>query len=141
MGDSPLHGSLGSSSFGLIEKEPAGVAALNATEEDLQQLELCSVPPAGDDAAVVQKWYLAFHNTLAKAAHNEFLERAMVTIRGEMFVGVPPEGEQPDVTDLVVAYRGIFEAVRDRDQQRAMRITADYHEYLYRLLWERGTSA
>ena len=83
----------------------------------------------------VQRWYLGFHNTLTKAAHNEFLEKAMATIRGEMFVGVPPEGDQPSPEELMAAHRAIFEAVRDQDAARARQTADGHHEFLYRFLW------
>jgi len=121
--------------MGIVEKEIAALAAQNRTSEDIQRLDtLCEF--SDGDTAAVQKWYLAFHNALAKAAHNEFLERAMVTIRGEMFVGVPPDGNQPSLSDELEAYQSIFEAVRDQDVERARRLMVEHHEFLYRLLWQ-----
>jgi GntR family transcriptional repressor for pyruvate dehydrogenase complex len=119
---------------GIVEKEIAALAARNRTAEDLERLEaFCEGP--GDDLATVQKWYLGFHNALTKAAHNEFLEKAMTTIRGEMFVGVPPEGDQPSPEELMQAHRAIFEAVRDQDAARARETADGHHEFLYRFLW------
>jgi len=119
---------------GIVEKEVAGLAAQNRTAEDLERLEaFCEAP--GEEGPILQKWYLMFHNALTRAAHNEFLERAMVTIRGEMFVGVPPEGDQPSPSDLVAAHRAIFEAVRDQDPARAREIMERHHDFLYRFLW------
>jgi GntR family transcriptional regulator, transcriptional repressor for pyruvate dehydrogenase complex len=123
---------------GIVEREIAWLAARNRTVEDIERLEAYCEGP-GDDVASVQKWYLGFHNALTKAAHNEFLEKAMATIRGEMFVGVPPEGDQPSPEELLAAHRVIFEAVRDQDAVKA-RDTADgHHEFLYKFLWSGGT--
>jgi GntR family transcriptional repressor for pyruvate dehydrogenase complex len=122
---------------GIVEKEIAALAAVNRTAEDLERLEaLCDAPP--EDTVVVQKWYLTFDHTLAKAAHNDFLEKAMVTIRGEMFVGAPPEGDQPHPDLLLTAHRAIVDAVREQDPNKAREIMERHHEFLYRFLWARG---
>jgi GntR family transcriptional repressor for pyruvate dehydrogenase complex len=122
---------------GIVEKEVAALAAVNHTAEDLERLEaLCAAPP--EDNAAVQKWYLMFDNMLVKAAHNEFLEKAMVTIRGEMFVGVPPEGDQPQTDLLLAAHRAIVDAVREHNPHGAREIMERHHEFLYTFLWVRG---
>ncbi|MBN1460985.1 MAG: FadR family transcriptional regulator [Armatimonadetes bacterium] len=120
---------------GIVEREIAALAAMNRTPADLQRLEECSTPPV-ERATSIQRWYLTFHRTLARAAHNEFLERAMVTVRGEMFIGAPPQGAQPNPRDLAEAHGMILQAVRDQDPDRARQIMAEHHEFLYRLLWE-----
>ncbi len=122
---------------GIVEKEVAALAAENRTDDDVQRLKAYCEPPP-QDVAVVQKWYLAFDHALVKAAHNEFLEKAMTTIRGEMFVGVPPEGDQPDPGDLLAAHRAIVAAVEDRDSARAREVMLRHHEFLYRFLWQKG---
>ncbi len=111
---------------------------MNRTPEDIERLEaLCEAP--NEDGVALQKWYLSFHNALTRAAHNEFLEKSMVTIRGEMFVGSPPAGNQPDPTDLVAAHRSVVAAVRDQDPDRAREIMKSHHEFLYRFLWASGS--
>jgi DNA-binding FadR family transcriptional regulator len=120
---------------GITEKEIAALAALNRTPEDVERLEACCEPPGENDLAV-QKWYLKFHSTLTAAAHNEFLEKAAVTILREMFVSIPPEGRQPTLADELTAYRSIFEAVRDQDSARARELMEEHHQFLYSLLWE-----
>lgn len=119
---------------GIIEKEVAGLAAVNRTPADIERLEaFCEAPD--EDGVALQKWYLSFHNALTRAAHNEFLEKAMVTIRGEMFVGSPPEGKEPDPVALMAAHRAVLEAVRDQDADRAREIMKSHHEFLYKFLW------
>ena len=117
-----------------VESEIAALAAANRTPEELERLEALCGWCEGDNHVATQKWYFDFHNTLAKAAHNEFLERSMATIRGEMFVSVLPEGEQPDREDLAAAHCAVVAAVRDQDSARARTIMKEHHEFLYKFL-------
>ena len=119
---------------GITEKETAALAALNRTPEDLERLEKCCQTQV-DSVPTMQKWYLEFGRLLTAAAHNEFLERAALTVLREMFVSIPPEGEQPDPSDELAAYRAVFEAVRDQDPNRARELMERHHEFLYSLLW------
>lgn len=119
----------------MIEKEIAASAAANRTEEDLELLEATCVPPAEGDSpeannAAIAKWHLGFHKALARAAHNEYLERAMVTIRGDMFVGVPPAGRSPAMSELLKVHRAILEAVRAQDPKSATEAMTAHDDFL-----------
>jgi len=115
--------------MGIVESEIAALAARNRTAEDLEALE-ASCQRCDEDSLVVQKWHMNFHSVLARAAHNEFLERAMVTVRGEMFAAVLPEGEQPESSVLAATHCAVFAAVRDRDEASARTIMKEHHQFL-----------
>ena len=65
-----------------------------------------------------------------KACHNEYFEDAMHSIRGEMFMGVPPEGSGPPLDQLHALHRRVLEAVRNRDPESAMQSIADHNNFL-----------
>jgi GntR family transcriptional regulator, transcriptional repressor for pyruvate dehydrogenase complex len=101
----------------MVEREIASLAAVNRTPEDIERLEAGCTAPL--EAAAIPKWDLAFRNALLTAAHNEYLERAVTTIRGDLFV-LPPEGSRPSLEDLLAVHRAILEAVRNQDSERAV---------------------
>jgi len=101
----------------VIETQVASLAAMRRTDEELATLEKVSAPPSSEET--VTQWHFDFHDALAKAAHNRFLEQAMIEIRGELFVPTDWVMTTSRALDIENLHDRILEAVRDRDSERA----------------------
>ena len=71
----------------LVETEIASLAAERRTAEDMELLETVSAQDHHERPSIVH-WHFGFHDALASAAHNRYLQQAMMTIRGELFVPI-----------------------------------------------------
>lgn len=112
----------------LIETEIAALAAERRTAEDLESLEALKAPPEAGKKPVVH-WHFGFHDGLAKAAHNLYLEQAMQTIRGELFVPVDWVLTQHRISEIESVHDRILDAVRAGDPVRARREMAAHLEF------------
>jgi GntR family transcriptional regulator, transcriptional repressor for pyruvate dehydrogenase complex len=120
----------------IVEVEVARLAARRRTDEDLARLEAALEEQRArlrGDLATLVDIAAHFHVLLADAAHNEVLS-AMI----ESFVGLMVE-RGPRVYGLegfgewdLQEHRGLYEAVRDRDPERAARLMREHIEELAR---------
>jgi GntR family transcriptional repressor for pyruvate dehydrogenase complex len=101
----------------IIETQIASLAAARRTDEELDILEKVSTPPRRDET--VSQWHFDFHDALAKAAHNRYLEQAMFAIRGELFVPTDWVMTSSRAQDIENVHDHILAAVRDGDPERA----------------------
>jgi len=101
----------------VIETRIASLAAERRTDEELVILETVSSPPRREE--IVSQWHFGFHDALAKAAHNRYLEQAMLTIRGELFVPTDWVITTSRAQDIENVHDHILAAVRDQDPERA----------------------
>lgn len=102
----------------MVETRIAYLAAERRTGEELQLLESLALP-AHEDQRSVSQWHVGFHDALAKAAHNHYLEQAMLSIRGELFVPADWSMTHKRVTEIEGVHDAILDAVRDQDPERA----------------------
>ncbi len=102
----------------MVETRMAYLAAERRTDEELQLLESLA-SPALEDQRSVSQWHVGFHDALAKAAHNRFLEQAMLGIRGELFVPADWAMTHKRVAEIEGVHDAILYAVRDQDPERA----------------------
>ncbi|MCE5252752.1 MAG: FCD domain-containing protein [Actinomycetia bacterium] len=102
-----------------VETEIAKLAAERRTAEDLEMLERVEHATEDDRTAVV-RWHFDFHDALAKAAHNEYLEKAMVAVRGELFVPVDWAMTHTRIVTIEGVHDRILDAVRAGDAERAV---------------------
>jgi GntR family transcriptional regulator, transcriptional repressor for pyruvate dehydrogenase complex len=102
----------------MVETRIAYLAAERRAEDELQLLESLAKPPREDQRSVSQ-WHVGFHDALAKAAHNRFLEQAMLNIRGELFVPADWAMTHKRVAEIEGVHDAILYAVRDQDPERA----------------------
>ncbi len=102
-----------------VELEIARRAAERRTIEDIKKLEECCIAPAPDRLSLV-KWHFGLHDTLAKAAHNKYLEHAMATIRGQLFAPVDLRPMPARVDDVVDAHVPVVAAVCAGDAHQAV---------------------
>jgi GntR family transcriptional regulator, transcriptional repressor for pyruvate dehydrogenase complex len=120
----------------IVEVEVARLAARRRTDEDLARLEAALEEQRArlrGDLATLVDIAAHFNVLLADAAHNEVLS-AMI----ESFVGLMVE-RGPRVYGLegfgewdLQEHRGLYEAVRDRDPERAARLMREHIEELAR---------
>ena len=132
----------------LIEPEIAKEAAATATAEDLEFLEQ-TLPSRGRYASRLMD---DFHLTLAKATHNQQIQKLMETIvqaeaqfgSSEHFVLTVPEQQKAVMKEVAAQHRKIYEAVRDRNgefasfymKEHILYLTKRYEEYFNWILGE-----
>jgi GntR family transcriptional regulator, transcriptional repressor for pyruvate dehydrogenase complex len=115
-----------------LEVEIAGLAAERRTEEDLEMIDqlLAEAPDTWNDREQFARHDLAFHNALARAAHNEIflfvlnsLADIMLEVRRIAFTvpGLPTSAQQ--------FHQNIVACIRDGDSQRAQQ--AMHEDLLY----------
>jgi GntR family transcriptional regulator, transcriptional repressor for pyruvate dehydrogenase complex len=124
----------------LTETRIAYLAAERRTAEELQLLESLAMP-AHEDKRSLDQWHVGFHDALAKAAHNRFLEQAMQSIRYELFVPADWALTHKRVAEVEGVHDAILDAVRDQDPERAaaeMSIHLDATEVPFREVEQRA---
>lgn len=115
----------------MVEVEVTRLAAERRTEEDLQRIEaalaLQERSLGDEDMDTTLKVATSFNVLLAEAAHNEVLAAMIQTFvelmkeRGPGLYALPGFGDW-DLHE----HRGIYEAVRDRDGERAARLMREH---------------
>ena len=101
-----------------IEVRIASLAAERRSADELEAIGRANALLVETDASVL-RWNVAFHDALARAAHNRRLERAMVEVRGELFLPADAFLRQHRVAELVAAHGAVLEAVRQGDAKAA----------------------
>jgi GntR family transcriptional regulator, transcriptional repressor for pyruvate dehydrogenase complex len=107
---------------GIVEPEAAALAAARATDEDVERLRydverLAEAVGRGMDPPED----LGFHLDLVRATHNAALWR----VSGAIISFYQWDGQLPTEQDII-DHRAIYEAVRDRDPQRARQAMMDH---------------
>ena len=97
-----------------IEARIAELAAERRSEAELESIERANTLLLAPGSSVL-RWNVAFHDALAQAAHNRHLERAMVEVRGELFLPADAFLREHRVVELVAAHGAVLDAVRARD--------------------------
>jgi GntR family transcriptional repressor for pyruvate dehydrogenase complex len=121
----------------VIETEIARRAAVRSPPEEIEALEAASVWPT-EDAASMVRWHSGFHFALARAAHNQYLEQAMATIRGEIFVPVRNIKIEHTAQEFHDLHQRILEAIRSRDPVAAAQAMGVHHDFSDELFDDRA---
>jgi len=113
-----------------IEQQTAALAARRHTKEGLEGIEQAlkevDFPPPGHDPDLHFGQNFAFHRAVARASQNPYF---IVTIEGlpnlvgfDPILGTP-DGAAPGMRhhDIVAEHAAIYEAIRNRDAERARR--------------------
>jgi GntR family transcriptional repressor for pyruvate dehydrogenase complex len=101
-----------------IEVRIASLAAERRSSSELAAIESANTLLV-EAGSPVLRWNVAFHDGLARAAHNRHLERAMIEVRGELFLPVDAFLRQHRVEELAAAHGAVLDAVRRRDAEAA----------------------
>jgi GntR family transcriptional repressor for pyruvate dehydrogenase complex len=113
----------------IIEENIAVLAAEKRTPEDLAALEeAMRVPDEG--LTFVVTWHLNFHETLARAAHNQLLFRAAKQLRRELFIAIPPVSQSREEYEFQRFHEVMFNAVRDGDAARALEVMRKHSDFM-----------
>jgi GntR family transcriptional repressor for pyruvate dehydrogenase complex len=102
----------------MVETNAASLAAERRTPEDIAALEHFRAGAEEEWKSIV-RWHSGFHEALAKAAHNQYLESAVQAIRGELFLPVLQIISERRVAAIQSMHDRIISAVRDQDPARA----------------------
>lgn len=103
----------------IIETKIAAFAATRRTESELVALETAVRASAVDDHTAILRGNDTIHDALALAAGSERLQQAMLAVRQELFLPVGLLLRKHSASELLDAHTQIFEAVRDRDPDKA----------------------
>jgi GntR family transcriptional repressor for pyruvate dehydrogenase complex len=101
-----------------IEVKVAQLAAERRSETELEAIEQANTLLLAPGSSVL-RWNVAFHDALAHAAHNRHLQRAMVEVRGELFLPADMFLREHRVVELVAAHGAVLDAVRARNADAA----------------------
>jgi GntR family transcriptional repressor for pyruvate dehydrogenase complex len=115
----------------LIDIEIASLAAQRRTSEDIDRMErILAARPDGGLQLV--RSHFSFHDALAKAARNRYLEQAMVSIRDELFVPVEWASTASRVIEMERLHERMLDAIRAGDPVRAAEETKKLVEFAAR---------
>jgi len=112
----------------LVETNVASLAAERSTPEDIAALEHFRAGAEEEWKSIV-RWHSGFHEALAKAAHNQYLESAVQGIRGELFLPVQQAISGHRIAEIQSMHDRIISAVRDQDPTRAAAEMARHLEF------------
>jgi GntR family transcriptional repressor for pyruvate dehydrogenase complex len=116
----------------IVETGVASLAAARRTPEDLETLEQAGCEPQEDWFSVV-RWHNNFHDALAAAAHNHYLEWAQQAIRAELFLPVDQVIAEHRVAEIRRVHDEVLAAVQDKDPARAAREMQAHLEFTDKL--------
>lgn len=127
-----------------LETRIAALAAEQRTARELKRIVTADAMYRETRASLF-RWDVAFHDALARAAHSQRLEEAMIAVRGELFLPVDQALHEHRTEDVRAFHREIIAAVRDQDTFHAAETMrnhiADTRRMVYRALGESdGTS-
>lgn len=106
----------------LMEPLAVRLATLRATDDDLARLDECinRTEEFRDDPLIVAEEAARFHVLVAESTHNGVISALTATTQQLIFSRVfEALGRQVDLT--IKAHRRIYEAIRDRDAETAVR--------------------
>ena len=115
----------------LMQADIAELAARRRTAADLETLETVALPLT-DDTRAETRWHARFHEALARAAHNAYLERASSAIQAELFIRTDRLDEH--IGEMKDIHKRILAAVWDGDPERAvqeMQVHAEFRRNTY----------
>jgi DNA-binding FadR family transcriptional regulator len=108
------------------------LAAERRTAEDIEALERLRAGAEEEWKSLV-KWHSGFHEALAAASHNQYLEWAIQAIRGELFLPVQQAISEHRIAEIKSMHDEIIAAVRDQDSERAAAAMGRHLEFTEKL--------
>jgi DNA-binding FadR family transcriptional regulator len=118
-----------------VETRIAWLAAERRTPQELRRIEDADALFRETPTSLF-RWDVEFHDALARAAHSRRLEKAMIAVRGELFLPVDYALHEHRAEHVHSFHRHIIAAVRDQDRAGAAETMrahiADTREMIYR---------
>lgn len=103
-----------------VEEKLAALAAERRTKEDLRNMEEAfASEDSPKDSSAKFRADMDFHRSVARAAHNLHLERAMLIARGELFVPVDIINLDAKQPRIHATHMAVLEAIRGKDPTKA----------------------
>jgi GntR family transcriptional repressor for pyruvate dehydrogenase complex len=121
-----------------LETRIAALAAQRRTTEQLEAIEMAvEAEWDGPSRSSLFRADMDIHRAIAMAAQSPRLQRAMLEVRGELFLPVDQALLEHRVGEVHEAHQSILEAIRRRDPERAADLTRVHIEQV-RTLVERA---
>ena len=109
-----------------FEPKAARWAAERATEEDMIKIHSAYLEMEGENGTV-ENFVIAdavFHQTILRAAHNEFLNAMEGVVYSALLVSIRVTNMDPrDNSETINFHHSVYEAIVARDGERAERLT------------------
>ena len=123
-----------------LETRIAALAAVRRTPEDLEAIRLAVESESnGPSPSSLFRTDMDIHRAIARAAHSPRLQQGMLDVRGELFLPVDQALLEHRTGEVHESHRAIFEAIRDRDAERAAELSRVHIEQV-RTLVQRALS-
>lgn len=120
-----------------IETEIAALAAVRATDDDIETLEhlLVGMKAAGSSLGP----HFAFHQTLAGACGNPYLGQAMLIVANQIFL---PSDQvmADDMEEFYAGHEAIITAIRERNANMAREALRRHHRFSRHVMLNRPRS-
>ena len=101
----------------MVDTSIATLAAERRTAQDIEALQHFLV--GADEHWQSVRWHTGFHDALARATHNVYLQWATRAIRAELFLPVQQAISQHRLVEIRTVHDQVLSAVRDQDIDRA----------------------
>jgi GntR family transcriptional repressor for pyruvate dehydrogenase complex len=118
-----------------LETRIAALAAERRTAGELAVIQVAvEAERGGPSRSSLFRADMDIHRAIARAAHSPRLERAMLEVRGELFLPVDQALLEHRVGEVHEAHRTILEAIRQRDPDLAAELTRAHIEQVRTLV-------
>lgn len=118
-----------------LEARIAALAAERRTARELAVIQAAvEAEQGGPSRSSLFRSDMDIHRAIAIAAHSLRLQRAMLEVRGELFLPVDQALLEHRVGEVLEAHGAILEAIRRRDPDRAAALTRVHIEQVRRLV-------
>jgi GntR family transcriptional regulator, transcriptional repressor for pyruvate dehydrogenase complex len=118
-----------------LETRIAALAAVRRTPDELAAIETAvETETSGPSRSSLFRTDMDIHRAIARAAHSPRLLRAMLEVRGELFLPVDQALLEARVGDVHEAHRAILSAIAAGDQQQAAARTRAHIEQIRTLV-------
>jgi GntR family transcriptional regulator, transcriptional repressor for pyruvate dehydrogenase complex len=118
-----------------METRISALAAERRTTEDLETIQAAVESESnGPSPSSLFRTDMDVHRAIARAAHSPRLLQSMLDVRGELFLPVDQALLEHRTGEVHESHRAIFEAIRDRDADRAAELTRVHIEQVRTLV-------
>jgi GntR family transcriptional repressor for pyruvate dehydrogenase complex len=118
-----------------LETHISALAADRRTTEDLEAIQAAVESESnGPSPSSLFRTDMDVHRAIARAAHSPRLQQGMLDVRGELFLPVDQALLEHRTGEVHESHRAMFEAIRDRDAERAAELTRVHIEQVRRLV-------